>query len=206
GQRIEPAVDLFHHAHHLPGRQLGALLVLGEIELRERLSLLADVTEVAAHAERAREVAHHPDDLHDGRILRNDFDVDQRVGGPVAGGLGASRRRETQRQDRKQCDLHACRVTAAGLRAPQRPLLLSHVSDAFATSFHPLSTVSEWPRSGNTLYSVTLGDLRYSLYADRDTTSGTVWSLPPPVISSGPRAAFVFTFAGVFGKKFASAA
>src|SRR3989442_12742479 len=86
------------------------------------------------------------------------------------------------------------------------PLLLSQLSDAFATSFQPLSTVSESPRSGNTLYSVTLGALRYSLKVARDTTSGTGWSLPPPVISKGPGVAFVFTLAGGFGKTLANAA
>src|SRR6266480_3968085 len=52
------------------------------------LAFLAHVTEWTAHAKRAGEVAHHADDLHDGRAFRNDFDADERVGREVAGRLG----------------------------------------------------------------------------------------------------------------------
>ena len=87
GQRVEPAVDLLDHAHHVPRRQLRALLVLGKVKLPERLAFLPDVTELAAHTEGAGEVAHDPDDVHDGRVFRNDLNVDERVRREMAGRL-----------------------------------------------------------------------------------------------------------------------
>ena len=135
GQRVEPVIDLFHHAHHLPSGELGTLLVLGEVEAGERLAFLTDVTERAAHTECAREVAHHADDLHDGRGLRNHLDVDQRVGREVAGRLRSKAGRGGKDGNESEPRSHG----AEG----HSPLPFSHVSDAFATSFHPLSTVSE---------------------------------------------------------------
>ena len=88
-QRVDAPVDLFDHAHHLPRGELGALLVLREIERGERLPFLADVTVLAAHTQGAGEVAHHPDDLYHRRVFRDDFDVDEGVGWKLAGGLGA---------------------------------------------------------------------------------------------------------------------
>ena len=104
GERVEPPVDLFHHPHHLPRGELGALLVFGEVELGERLALLPDVTEPAADAERARKVAHHADDLHHRRRLGNDFDVDERVGRKMAGSLGGERRGADSEREGKNRD------------------------------------------------------------------------------------------------------
>ena len=100
-QCVDAPVDLFHHPHHLPRGELGALLVFGEVELGERLALLPDVTEPAADAERARKVAHHADDLHHRRRLGNDFDVDERVGWKMAGSLGGERGRADREREGK---------------------------------------------------------------------------------------------------------
>ena len=76
-----------------------------------------------------------------------------------------------------------------------------------ATSRQPLSSASEWPRSGNSSSSVTAGDLEYSLCVVRLTEAGTVWSLPPAVISRGPRVALaVSTLAGECEERLAEAA
>ena len=92
-------------------------------------------------------------------------------------------------------------------RAGYRPRSPSQASAASATSRQPLSIVSEWPRSGNSRKSVTAGECRYCLTVARLTASGTVWSLPPAVTSSGPRDALrVSTFAGELREKFAEAA
>ena len=54
---------------------------------------------------------------------------------------------------------------------------------------------------------MTASEWRYCLRVARVTASGTVWSLPPVMSSSGPRFSFsVATFAGECGSKFAEAA
>src|SRR6185436_77871 len=73
-----------------------------------------------------------------------------------------------------------------------------------ATSCQPLSMVSEWPRLGIFLISVTLGFRFCRLYAALAIAQGTVWSLSPSMISSGPRSGFfVSTFDSVQGFRFA---
>src|SRR6516164_3576937 len=67
--------------------------------------------------------------------------------------------------------------------------------------------VREWPRSANSTRSVTASECRYCLRVDFVIASGTVWSLPPMVSSSGPRSSFaVLTSAGECGEKAAVAA
>src|SRR5438093_11947527 len=70
------------------------------------------------------------------------------------------------------------------------PLACSQARLYSASSRHPLSMVSEWPRPANSLSSVTAGDLRYALSVLLTSTGGTVWSLSPETSSSGPRLAF----------------
>ena len=88
GQGVQPPIDLLDHEHHLPGDELRVLLVFREIEALERHPLFADVAERAADAERTGDVAHGADDLHHGRLRGEDLGVDERIGRPVAGGLG----------------------------------------------------------------------------------------------------------------------
>ena len=55
--------------------------------------------------------------------------------------------------------------------------------------------------------SVTASECRYCLSVARVTASGTVWSLPPVISSSGPRTSLaVSTLAGECGSKLAAAA
>ena len=58
-------------------------------------------------------------------------------------------------------------TTATAARQPElhrsEPLALEPCSTASATSFHPLSTVSEWPRPSNCFSSVTAVESRYCL-------------------------------------------
>ena len=83
----------------------------------------------------------------------------------------------------------------------------SQSSAVVATSGHPLSMVSEWPRSGKSMMSVTASECRYCASVARTTLSGTVWSLPPLIRSSGPRELlWVSTLVDACGLKFAAAA
>ena len=67
--------------------------------------------------------------------------------------------------------------------------------------------VSEWPRSANAANSVTASECRYCRYVALVTASGTVWSCPPVMSSSGPRLLlFTSTAAGECGAKLAVAA
>src|SRR5215203_7468790 len=60
--------------------------------------------------------------------------------------------------------------------------------------------VSEWPRLGIFLISVTLGLRFCRLYEALAIAQGTVWSFSPSRISSGPRSGFfVSTFDSVQG-------
>ena len=63
----------------------------------------------------------------------------------------------------------------------------------------------EWPRSANSTRSVTAAGCRYCLRVDFVMASGTVWSLPPMVSSSGPRSWFaVSTLSGECGENAAA--
>ena len=65
----------------------------------------------------------------------------------------------------------------------------------------------EWPRSANSARSVTAAECRYCFSVDLVMASGTVWSRPPMISSSGPRSALpVLTFAGECSEKLAPAA
>jgi hypothetical protein len=77
GQRVEPAVDLLDHHHHLSRDLLGSFLVAGKIELLEREPFFPNVTELAANPEVTGEVAHGADDLDDGRRARDHPDIDE---------------------------------------------------------------------------------------------------------------------------------
>src|ERR1041385_8892686 len=132
GERVEPPVDLFHHPHHLARRQLGALLVLGEIKLRQRLPLLPHVTELAAHAERAGKVAHDPDDVHHGRVFGNDFDVDERIRRELAGSLGRKGGRGAKGGDEKD---EGASVHGSDIRQPAPP---RHIDVAKPDEFLPV--------------------------------------------------------------------
>jgi hypothetical protein len=104
---IEPAVDLLDHAHHLSRYELVALLVTGEIKLREWLPFATDVTELAANSEGAGEVAHGADDIHDGRRVRKNLGVDERVGWEFASRLRRGDRCNAEhKNDRKKS--HRC--------------------------------------------------------------------------------------------------
>jgi hypothetical protein len=77
---------------------------------------------------------------------------------------------------------------------------------ASATSRQPLSSASVWPRSPNSLSSVTACDFPYSFKIERVTLAGTVRSLPPAISSSGPRETLPgLTSAGDRGVRFAAA-
>src|SRR2546425_10193212 len=100
---------------------------------------------------------------------------------------------------------------AAGGCAPQmkgqRPFALSHDRLYSASSRQPLSMVSECPRPGNSLNSVTAGELRYALSALFTSSGGTVLSFSPETSSSGPRVPFdTLTLVAEFGLKVAVAA
>src|SRR5215216_1526241 len=76
-----------------------------------------------------------------------------------------------------------------------------------ASSRHPLSMVSECPRPGNSLSSVTAGDLRYALSVLLTNTGGTVLSSALEISNNGPRLAFAtLTFVADLGLKVAVAA
>ena len=77
-------------------------------------------------------------------------------------------------------------MTSMTPNAPRRPGCLrvwgsyrewpfNQVKLASATSRHPLSMVSEWPRSGNCRRSVTACDLPYSRTVALEMAAGTVW-------------------------------
>jgi hypothetical protein len=67
---------------------------------------------------------------------------------------------------------------------------LTKSSAVCPTSCQPWSMVSEWPRLGVFLISVTLG-LRFCRLLDALAIAhGTVWSFSPSRISSGPRSGF----------------
>src|SRR5258706_4040947 len=76
----------------------------------------------------------------------------------------------------------------------------SHPRQYSASSFQPLSIVSEWPRPANDFSSVTAGDLLYTLSVLLTSTGGTVLSASPEINSSGPRVALaVLTFVAELG-------
>src|SRR5712691_7636034 len=109
---------------------------------------------------------------------------------------GCSRRLEVARRqiDRK-------------IRGDQRPFDLSQPRLYSASSRQPLSMVSECPRPGNSLNSVTAGELRYALSALFTSSGGTVLSFSPETSSSGPRVPFdTLTLVAEFGLKVAVAA
>jgi hypothetical protein len=56
------------------------------------------VTELTSHAKRAGEIAHRPDYLHHGCTLREDFDIDERVGREFPGGLRGQGARNRKRE------------------------------------------------------------------------------------------------------------
>ncbi len=94
-----------------------------------------------------------------------------------------------------------------GLGRGQNPFTFNQFKIYSANSCHPLSMVNEWPRLGNSLYSVTAGDLPYAFSALRTSTGGTVLSFKPEMSNSGPRFAFVkLTFVAELGLKVAVAA
>ena len=75
------------------------------------------------------------------------------------------------------------------------------------TSRQPLSMVSEWPRFGISMISVTPWFRFCFLNEAFAIDQGTVWSFSPEMIRSGPRSGFLLsTFASVHGLRFAVAA
>src|ERR1700733_67829 len=65
--------------------------------------------------------------------------------------------------------------------------------------------VSECPRPGKSIRSLTAWEWRYCLSVDLVMASGTVWSWPPITSSSGPRSSFlVWTLSGECREKFAA--
>src|SRR5713226_8545570 len=79
GNRVEAPIDLSQHAHHLTCNQFVALLIAGEIEFGEGLTLAANVAELTADTKCARKVAHGADHFNYWSRVRNDLRVDQRV-------------------------------------------------------------------------------------------------------------------------------
>ena len=76
-----------------------------------------------------------------------------------------------------------------------------------ATSRQPLSMVRACPRPGILTISVTPGLRCWRLNEALEMAQGTVWSISPDVISSGPRSGFlVSTLASVQGLRLAAAA
>jgi len=83
-------------------------------------------------------------------------------------------------------------------------LLLSHDSEVLATSFQPLSTVSDGRGREHFVLSHSALAIQLVRRVRDDLRHGVV--LASTVMSSGPRVALVFTFASVAGLTFASAA
>jgi hypothetical protein len=115
-QGVQPPVDLLEHQHHLSRHQFRALRVADEVELLERLSLLPHVTVLASDAQVAGEVAHDPDDLDHGGVVRNDPRVHQRIGGELAGGLRRGKVR--QGDERGNGDGEAHQTSCDGVACP----------------------------------------------------------------------------------------
>src|SRR5829696_3394491 len=107
--RIEPTIDLLDHTHHLPRDDLVALRVAGEIELGKRLPFAANVTELTANAESAREVAHGTYHVGHGRRVWKDLCVDQRVRWKLARKLRRGDRCNTEDEDDGK-ESHRCSV------------------------------------------------------------------------------------------------
>src|SRR6267378_2796506 len=91
--------------------------------------------------------------------------------------------------------------------AGQRPFAFNQARLYWASSRHPLSMVSECPRPGNSLSSVTAGDCRYALSVLFTITGGTVLSFPPETSRRGPRLALAtLTLVAEYGLRVAVAA
>src|SRR6266851_5303994 len=73
-------VDVAHHVQHHSCGSLGALVVRSEVERVERRALGTDVTIGAADAEGEREPPHGADERALIDILRQDFEIRERVG------------------------------------------------------------------------------------------------------------------------------
>src|SRR5712691_3094004 len=100
-----------------------------------------------------------------------------------------------------------CAGSGPGPRCRYRPFAFSQARLYSASSRQPLSMVSECPRPGNSLNSVTAGECRYALSALFTSTGGTVLSFSPETSSSGPRVPFdTLILVAEFGLKVAVAA
>src|SRR6202034_3165771 len=95
--------------------------------------------------------------------------------------------------DKEVAEGGACLLSEAGwchqsdfeASGDYNPCSSSQAKQASATSDHPLSMVSEWPRSSNSTRLVFAGECRYCLSVDLVIASGAVGCLPAIVSNSG---------------------